>query len=57
MHRFIHRENIKHFKELLERTADEAEHNRILKLLAEEETKTSAIQPDKRWKVVWGSRS
>ena len=57
MHRFIHRENIKHFKELLERTADEAEHNRILKLLAEEETKTSEIQPDKRSEVVWDSRS
>ena len=57
MHRFIHRENIKHFKELLERTTDESERKRILKLLAEEETKTSEIQPDKRSEVVWDSRS
>ncbi len=44
MRRFVHRENIKHFKQLLERTADEAERGRILKLLAEEETKRASIE-------------
>ena len=46
MRRFIHYENIKHFKELLERTPDEAERDRILKLLAEEEAKIPDNQPE-----------
>jgi hypothetical protein len=37
--RFIRRENIKHYRRLLEQTPDEAERQRILKLLAEEEKK------------------
>jgi hypothetical protein len=44
--RFIHYENIKHFKELLERTTAEAERDRILKLLAEEEAKIPDNQPE-----------
>ncbi len=39
MRRFVHRENIKHFKQLLDRTTDEAQRDRIMKLLAEEEAK------------------
>ena len=34
---FVHRENLKHYKQLLERTTDDAERQRIFKLLAEEE--------------------
>lgn len=39
MERFVRRENIKHFKELLKNVTDPAERERILKLLAEEEQK------------------
>jgi hypothetical protein len=42
MDRFIRRENIKHYQELLKRTKDEAERQRILKLLAEEREKQKA---------------
>ena len=45
MHRFIHRENVKHYKLLLERTTDEAERERITKLLAEEEAKARDDPP------------
>lgn len=54
MRRFIHRENIKHFRSLLERTTDEAERRRILELLAEEEAKEATVdQPssDKKARV------
>jgi rubrerythrin len=37
MDRFIRRENIKHYQELLKRVKDEPERQRILKLLAEEQ--------------------
>jgi hypothetical protein len=37
--RFIRRENVKHYRQLLEQTTDETERQRILKLLAEEEKK------------------
>jgi hypothetical protein len=37
--RFIRRENVKHYRHLLAQTTDEAERQRILKLLAEEEKK------------------
>lgn len=36
MERFVRRENVKHFRELLKTMKDEAERRRILKLLAEE---------------------
>ena len=37
--RFIRRENVRHFRELLKAAKDEAERQRILKLLAEEQQK------------------
>jgi len=37
--RFIRRENVKHYRQLLDQTTDEAERRRIMKLLAEEEKK------------------
>jgi hypothetical protein len=37
--RFIRRENVKHYRQLLGQTTDEAERQRIMKLLAEEEKK------------------
>jgi hypothetical protein len=39
MDRFIRRENVKHFRELLKTITDEPERQRILTLLAEEEKK------------------
>jgi hypothetical protein len=39
MDRFVRRENIKHYKELLKTVKDEGERERILKLLAEERQK------------------
>ncbi len=51
MRRFVYRENIKHYKQLLERTIDDAERQRILKLLAEEEAKASADPPPKQAKA------
>jgi hypothetical protein len=39
MDRFIRRENVKHFRELLKTAKDEAERQRLLKLLAEEKQK------------------
>jgi hypothetical protein len=39
MERFVRRENIKHYKELLKTLKDEAERQQILKLLAEERQK------------------
>lgn len=39
MDRFIRRENVRHYRELLKTVKDEAERQRILKLLAEEQQK------------------
>ena len=39
MNRFIRRENVKHFRELLKTAKDDAERERIQKLLAEEQQK------------------
>jgi len=39
MERFIRRENVRHYRELLERVTDEAERRKILKLLKEEQQK------------------
>ena len=36
MERFVRRENVKHYRELLKTVKDEAERQRIQKLLAEE---------------------
>ena len=46
MQRFIHRQNLEHFRERLAEAADEAERERLLKLFAEEETKDQS-PPDK----------
>ena len=39
MDRFIRRENVKHYRNLLKTAKDEAERQRLLKLLAEEREK------------------
>jgi hypothetical protein len=39
MERFVRRENVKHFRELLKTAKTEAERQQILKLLAEEQQK------------------
>jgi hypothetical protein len=39
MERFIHRQNIEHYRKLLAQTTDEAQRCMLLKLLAEEEAK------------------
>ena len=51
MHRFVHRENIKHYKELLERTTDEAERQRVIKLLAEEEAHIELDDPPRKERI------
>ncbi len=52
MRKFIYRENIKHFSQLLDRTADEAERERIMKLLAEEVAKDLEEPAHKQSKAV-----
>jgi len=47
MHNFIHRENIKHYRELLLRTTDKAERQRIATLMAEEEAKAAPDRPSR----------
>jgi hypothetical protein len=39
MERFIHRENLEHYRKLLAKTASGEQRQQILKLLAEEEAK------------------
>jgi len=39
MDRFVRRENVKHYRELLKTVNDEAERQQLLKLLAEEQQK------------------
>ena len=39
MDRFIRRENVKHFRELLKNAKDDAERERLQKLLADEQQK------------------
>ena len=43
MERFVRRENIKHYRELLKTVKDEAERQRIPKLLAEEQQKQKDV--------------
>jgi len=43
MERFIHRENLKLFRQQLETTTDEARRRMLLKLLAEEEAKNEQL--------------
>jgi rubrerythrin len=40
--RFIRRENVRHYRQLLETITDEAERQRILRLLDEEQKKQQA---------------
>jgi len=44
MDRFVARENIKHFRRMLEQATDPAERARVQKLLAEEEQKLKATE-------------
>jgi hypothetical protein len=46
MERFIHRENLEHYRKLLTQSTDEGRREQILKLLAEEEAKDQR-QPKK----------
>lgn len=41
MDRFVHDENLRHYRRLLEATSDPAERARILALLAEEESQAA----------------
>ncbi len=41
MERFVRRENIRHYRDLLKRVKDEAERRQILRLLEEEQQKQS----------------
>lgn len=52
MERFIHNENIRRYRKLLEEETDEARRNAIRKLLAEEEAREIPLQPkpDRRTK-------
>ena len=45
MDRFVKRANIAYYRQLLEKTTDPAERERILKLLAEEEAKGDPQPP------------
>jgi hypothetical protein len=49
MERFIHNENIRHYRKLLEKERDEEKRNIIRKLLAEEEVKDAPASP-KEWR-------
>ncbi len=48
MRRFVHRENIKHLRGVLERTTNEAERRRIQELLAEQEAQRPGPEPEQR---------
>jgi hypothetical protein len=45
MERFIHHQNLENYRKLLTRTADQAQREQILKLLAEEEAKDNPPSP------------
>ena len=45
MERFIHKENIRHYRHLLEQEKNEEKRNIIRKLLAEEEAKDVPADP------------
>lgn len=48
MERFVHRQTIEHYEMLLQRTTDEAERQRILKLLEEERKKLPNQTPTRK---------
>ena len=45
MDRFVKQENIRHYRRMLENTKDDAERQRIVKLLADEEARDSLDAP------------
>jgi hypothetical protein len=45
MDQFVKRENIRHYRRMLEETRDEVERQKILKLLADEEARDSLDAP------------
>ena len=45
MDHFVHDENLRHYRRLLDCTSDPVERARILELLAEEEAKMVAAKP------------
>ena len=51
MRRFVHRENVKHLEDLLNRTTDQVRREHLLRLLEEEKASLleaeAADQPDK----------
>jgi hypothetical protein len=48
MDRFIHRENLKHYREMLNRATDETQRQTLLRLIAEEEARTELDDPPKK---------
>jgi hypothetical protein len=46
MERFVHRQNIEHYRKLLAETTDEVRRRQVLKLLAEEEAKDLSARPN-----------
>lgn len=49
MEQFIRRQNIEHYRKLLEQTTDEVIRQKIQVLLAEEEAKDREPPKDKQW--------
>jgi hypothetical protein len=47
MKRFVHDENIKHLRQLLARTADDAECMRIVRLIEEQEANKAGGDPSR----------
>ena len=45
MNHFVHEQNLKHLRNVLARTSDEAECQRIVRLIEEEETKGAVGDP------------
>jgi len=46
---FVHRENVRHLRDLLKQTTDEVKRQQILKLLAEEDAETKdQVQPQQK---------
>jgi hypothetical protein len=45
MEKFIHRQNLEHYRKLLAETTDEVKQQTLLKLLADEEAKDRLDQP------------
>ena len=48
MERFIHRENLRHLREILKQTTDATKRQQILKLLAVEEEAETKVDPHQK---------